>query len=58
MDKKFELRLSDGRVVTWQGIDGHHAATRYADAHPDVVIVAWREQPFGVFPASSQQIVG
>lgn len=39
----YELKLADGRVVTWQGKDGVNAAVRYVDAHWDAVVVAWRE---------------
>lgn len=38
----FELKLGDGKIVTWEGKDGPAAARRYADAHPGVVVVAWR----------------
>ncbi len=38
----FELKLSDGRTVSWTGTDGVDAATRYVDAHRDAVVVAWR----------------
>lgn len=39
----YELKLADGRVVTWQGRDGVDAAIRYAGAHRGVSVVAWRE---------------
>lgn len=37
----YELKLSDNRVITWQGSDGIDAATRCADAL-QVTVVAWR----------------
>jgi hypothetical protein len=39
---RWELRLADGRVVTWVGADGPSAARRYVDAHPEAVVVAVR----------------
>ncbi len=39
---RYELKLGDGRVVSWEGATGEAAAVRYADAHRDVTVVAWR----------------
>jgi hypothetical protein len=39
----YELLLGDRTVVSWQGRDGVDAAVRYADAHPGVTVLAWRE---------------
>ncbi len=40
--RKYELKLADGSVVTWQGKDGVDAAVRYADAK-QATVLAWRE---------------
>jgi len=42
---RWELRLEDGRVVSWQGASGEEAARRYVDAHRDAVVVAVRRPP-------------
>lgn len=39
----YELKLADGSVVTWNGKDGTDAAARYADAHRETAVIAWRE---------------
>lgn len=39
----YELKLADGRVVTWEGRDGIDACHRYADSHPGAIVIAWRE---------------
>jgi hypothetical protein len=36
------LKLTDGRVVEWDGTDGENAARRYVDAHRDDAVVATR----------------
>ena len=41
---RYELKLADGSVVTWQGRDGVDAATRYVDAHREAAVVAPRDQ--------------
>ena len=38
----FELKLGNGKVVTWQGKDGKDAARRYTGSHPEVTVIAWR----------------
>ena len=38
----YELLLADNSVVTWQGSAGENAAERYADAHRDATVIAWR----------------
>ena len=38
----WDLKLADGRVVQWDGLDGLGASTRYVDCHPGTVVVAWR----------------
>ena len=49
MDKRYELKLGDGRVVTWVGDGPIRAAERYVDVHRDAVVVAWREVVHGLF---------
>jgi len=39
---EFELRLANGRTVSWIGTDGVDAARRYANAHPGAIVIAWR----------------
>jgi hypothetical protein len=41
----YELKLSNGKVVTWPGYGGIDACGRYADAHRDVSVIAWRIPP-------------
>lgn len=40
--REWELKLADGRVVTWQGRDGEDAARRYVDCHREAEVVASR----------------
>jgi len=47
-DRTFELLLSDGKTVTWDGHDGENTARRYANAHPEATVIAWREVRHGV----------
>lgn len=46
-DKRYDLKLSDGRIVSWLGTDPIDASTRYVDAMrirgEAVAVVAWRE---------------
>lgn len=39
----YELKLASGEVARWEGTSGVNAAERYADAHRDAVVIAWRE---------------
>lgn len=41
----YELKLTDGRVVIWDGLTGIDAALRYVAAHPEATVTAWRETP-------------
>lgn len=41
MEKRFELLLSDNKVVSWTGTDGEDAARRYVDCKGGTV-TAWR----------------
>lgn len=50
----FELKLSDGQTARWLGTSGENAAQRYADAHPGVVVVAWRYPQFEFRPGMIQ----
>lgn len=48
---QYELRLSDGKAVVWDGKDGRDAARRYVAAHPGASVIAWREaERHGFFP--------
>jgi hypothetical protein len=38
----YELLLGHCRVVRWTGVRGLDACVRYADAHRDVTVLAWR----------------
>jgi hypothetical protein len=38
----YELKLGSGAVVRWPGTSGENAAERYADAHRDATVIAWR----------------
>lgn len=38
----FELKLSGGKVVVWEGKSGEDAAHRYVDMHRDATVIAWR----------------
>ena len=50
----YELKLKDGKVVTWEGDNGEHAARRYVDCYQDSVVVATRPVPVGLFIYSSK----
>lgn len=41
-DRRWELKLADGRVVEWDGVDGETAARRYVDTHRTATVVASR----------------
>lgn len=38
----YELKLSSGKVVTWEGKSGEDAAHRYVDCHRESTVIAWR----------------
>lgn len=38
----FDLKLSTGEVVCWQGESGEDAARRYVAVHPQATVTAWR----------------
>ena len=42
-ERLYDLLLTGKRRVTWGGVNGINAAHRYADAHPDTGVIAWRE---------------
>ncbi len=51
----FDLRLSSGNVVQWEGANEQEAARRFVAAHPAAVVVATRPAPrhglfFGLAP--------
>ena len=41
-ERTYELKLHNGKRVTWTGYDGIDAARRYVDAHPSTSVIAWR----------------
>lgn len=46
---RYELKLSTGKVVEWDGTDEENAARRYVDCHRDAAVVATRPAPeYGV----------
>lgn len=40
---RYQLKLTDGRVVSWTGQTGEDAARRYVDAQRGTAVAAWRE---------------
>jgi hypothetical protein len=48
--RAYELKLSTGEVVAWDGKDGVQAAQSYADSHPGATVVMWREPRHGLWP--------
>lgn len=52
-----EFKLSDGRIVTWQGNDPIDAASRYVDTFRDAEIVAWRMPGKGIRVWSGRPII-
>ena len=48
---EYELKLSNGKTVVWEGKDGINAAERYVDCFRDATVIAWRDYPrHGIFP--------
>lgn len=45
----FELKLTTGKIVTWEGESGEDAAGRYVDMHRDAAVIAWRHVRHGLF---------
>lgn len=41
----FELKLSTGKWVVWEGKDWEDAAHRYVDTFRDATVIAWRHYP-------------
>ncbi len=57
-EQVFEIKLADGRVVEWPGIDGPTAAARAADCL-DVAAIAWRHPRFEFVPGvDPRNIIG
>jgi len=59
-NREYELRLADGRIVTWDGASGRHAAQRYVATCPTATVVAFRlskRERFGVWVWGGTQIV-
>lgn len=49
VEYKFDLKLQDGRVVTWNGSDGEDASMRYAESNREATVIAWRWPRHGLF---------
>jgi hypothetical protein len=62
IERRYDLKLLDGRTVSWVGTDGINASERYVDAMrvagKDVAVVAWREPRTYVGPVHHSQIIG
>jgi hypothetical protein len=59
MKRNYELKLSTGKTVIWEGENGEDACKYYAETHPGVTVIAWRDYPrHGVFLVHPNQIVG
>ena len=55
--EEYELKLANGKVVTWVGQDGPDAAFRYADCHHDTTVVAWRTPRYQVRVYAGEPII-
>jgi len=56
---QFELRLSNGKTVIWDGKNGVDAAMRYVSAHNEkhLSVIAWRSYPRkGLFYANYKNV--
>jgi hypothetical protein len=53
----YEIKLANGKIVEWPGIDGPTAAARAADCL-GVTVVAWRQSQLYVGPVHHSQIIG
>jgi len=54
---RYELKLSDGQVVTWTGADGEDASRRYVDAHREATVIAWRTPRVDVRPLGRRAVI-
>lgn len=43
--RTFDIKLSDGKLVRWNGKDGEAASRNYEAEHVGVTVVAWRNVP-------------
>jgi len=61
-EREYELKVKiSGKLTTkiWDGENGLNACERYQDAHPDHVVIAWRDISHGVFVlGNARQIIG
>lgn len=48
-EQEFELKLANGKVVTWEGKNGEEASRRYEDCYRGTKVVAWRWPRYGLF---------
>lgn len=59
MKRSYELKLSTGKTVIWEGENGEDACKYYAETHPGSIVVAWRDYPqHGVFLVDIRKIIG
>lgn len=60
MNKQYELKIEGKKEpVVWDGKNGEDAAKYYAETHPGVRVVAWRDYPrHGVFVVDTRHVVG
>jgi hypothetical protein len=57
---EFDLKLSNGKKVLWSGRTGEEACQSYADSHPNVKVIAWRNKQYTIqlgFDARRQRII-
>ena len=57
MERTFDIKLENGKVVQWQGRDGEDACKRAADCL-STPAVAWREAAPLVVQVHHSQIIG
>lgn len=54
-----EGKVIHQEIARWEGKDGLTAANRCMDAHPGIVVVAWRTVPHGLFIGGDpRQVIG
>ncbi len=57
-EQVYEIKLADGRIVEWPGVDGETAAARAADCL-GVAAVAWRHPRYElVIGVDPRRIIG
>lgn len=59
MEQRYDLKLADGRTVSWTGSSGEDAARRYVDGHHGATVVATRSaERHGLFVLGGGTIIG